>query len=328
MANSSPLRLPLKAVGKVMTMRVPIISIGSTVEDAENLLRKNAEDFDAFDYIYITNTQGKLAGILPIKILFKHSKSTKITEIMTKNPITINPHIAQERAAYLALKNNVKAVPVVDESGLLLGTITSHEILRILYDETQEDLFHSIGVGKHEVTDNILTMSLLTSLKHRLPWLIIGLVGGMLTAGIVSHFEVTLAENLILAAFIPMIVYMGGAVKDQMQVFIIRDYATNPNIKFKRYFLKQIAIILCIAMVSSFILFGLSLFLYGNLKISNVLGIGLFCSLISTVVSGLAIPYFFIRLKSDPANASGPISSIIQDIIGVLIYFGIAALLI
>jgi magnesium transporter len=328
MANGSPLSLPRKAVGKIMTMRVPVISIGSTVDEAEDLLRKKSEDFDAFDYIYITNTQGKLAGILPLKVLLKHPRSTKITEIMTKNPITIRPHVSQERAAYIALKNNVKAVPVIDENDILLGTVTSHEILRILYDETQEDLFHSIGVGKHEVTDNILTMSLFTSLKHRLPWLIIGLVGGMLTAKIVSHFEATLAENLILAAFIPLIVYMGGAVKDQMQVFIIRDYATNPDIKFKMYFLKQIAIIFFIGIISSLLLFGLSFFLYGNLKVSNVLGIGLFCSLISTVVSGLAIPYFFIKLKSDPANASGPISSIIQDVIGILIYFGIAAMLI
>jgi magnesium transporter len=327
MANGSPLALPHKASGKVMTMKVPIVSGGATMEDVQSLLKKDAKKYDSIDCIYIVNTQNKLTGVCSVKEILSHAKSVKITDIMKKNPIVIHSHAHQERIAYAALKNNLKSVPVIDENGVFLGAVTSHEILNILYNETQDDLFHSAGVRKHNATDNILTISIWKSLRHRLPWLIVGLIGGIFAAEIVGYFEDTLEKHIILATFIPLIVYMADAVKTQMEIFIVRDMANDPNIKFKKYFIKQLAVVFALGIITSLLLMLISSFIYGDAKISTVLGVGLFCAIISSMFAGLAIPYLFGKIKIDPANASGPIATIIQDISSIVIYFLVASYL-
>lgn len=328
MAHSSPLALPSKAAGKVMTTKVPVVTIGATIADAERMLLKDARKYETINYLYVINTKGKLVGVLSVKELFSHPKSAKITDIMGKNPVFVHAHAHQERVAYESLKYNIKAMPVTDKKGVFLGVVESDDILRVLYEEMQDDLFHSAGVHKHGVTDNVLTISVWRALKHRLPWLLIGLLGGILAAKIVGQFEDTLEKNIILAAFIPLIVYMADAAKTQMEIFIIRDIATNPNLEFKKYFLKQLTVVLFLAIITSGTLALIGRFIYQDATISMILGIGLFCAILSSVFSGLLVPYLFSKMRLDPANASGPIATIIQDISSIVIYFLVATWLI
>ena len=325
MAHGSPLALPNKSAGKIMTTKVPVITIGATIADAEKLLLKYASKYETINYLYVINTKGKLAGVCSVKELFAHPKSTRITDIMHERPVSVRIQTTQERVAYDALKYNIKAMPVVDKKGSFLGVVESDDILRILYEEMQDDLFHSAGVQMRNSTDNVLTISVWKSLRHRLPWLIIGLFGGILAAKIVGYFEDTIEQNLILATFIPLIVYMADAAKTQMEIFIIRDLATNPELKFKKYFFKQLIVILSLATITSAILAIIGKFLYQDIKVTMILGVGLFCAILSSVFSGLIIPYLFSKLKVDPANASGPIATIIQDISSIVIYFLIAS---
>lgn len=325
MTHGSPLALPGKAAGKVMTTKVPVITIGATIFDAEKLLLKDAKKYETINYIYVVNTKGKLVGVCSVKELFSHSKSTKITDVMKEKLVVVHMQTDQERVAYDALKYNIKAMPVVDKKGSFLGVVDGDDILRILYEEMQDDLFHSAGIQRHNSTDNVLTISVWKSLKHRLPWLLIGLAGGLLAAKIVEYFENTLEQNIILATFIPLIVYMADAAKTQMEIFIIRDLATNPELKFKKYFLKQLIVILSLALITSAILAIAGKFLYQDVKVTMILGVGLFCAILSSVFSGLIIPYLFSKIKVDPANASGPIATIIQDISSIVIYFLVAS---
>jgi magnesium transporter len=324
MAHGSPLALPKKAAGKLMTTKVPVITIGATIADTEKLLLKDSQKYETINYIYVINTKGKLVGVCSVKELFTNSKSAKITDIMEKHPVSVHVHTHQERVAYEALKYNIKAMPVTDKKGNFLGVVDSDDILSTLYEEMQEDLFRSAGVRRHGTSENVLTMSVWKSIKNRLPWLIIGLLGGLLAAKVVGSFEATLEKHIILAAFIPLIVYMADAAKTQMEIFIIRDFATNPDIQFGKYFLKQLTVILFLAVITSIVLFVAGKILYQDLKISMILGIGLFSVFISSVFPGLLIPYFFTKIKLDPANASGPVSTIIQDIFSIIIYFCIA----
>jgi len=324
MAHGSPLSLPNKSAGKVMTTKVPVITIGATIADAEALLLKEAKKYKTINYLYIVNTKGKLVGVLPVKELFANSKRAKITDIMEKNPIFVHTHSHQARVAYEALKYNIKAMPVTDKQGKFLGVVDGDDILATLYEEMQEDLFHSAGVRRHSISENVLTMSVWRSIKARLPWLVIGLFGGLLAAKVVGRFESTLEENIILAAFIPLIVYMADAAKTQMEIFLIRDLATSPNIQFGKYFLKQLIVILLLAVITSVVLLVAGKLIYHDLRISLILGIGLFSVFVSSIFPGLLIPYFFTKIKLDPANASGPISTIIQDLFSIIIYFLIA----
>ena len=174
------------------------------------------------------------------------------------------------------------------------------------------------------VPDDIFKLPLKKSLEHRLPWLLLGMLGGILAAKIIGSFELVLKKNLILAAFIPLIVYMSDAVGTQLEAFIIRDLTVNPKFKFSRYFFKQGQVLGLLALVISLILYIITYFLYADLKFSLVLSVALFVAVFSSVLTGLLMPYLFSRFRFDPANASGPIATVIQDILSVLIYFLVA----
>ncbi|OGD86068.1 hypothetical protein A2164_00550 [Candidatus Curtissbacteria bacterium RBG_13_35_7] len=180
---------------------------------------------------------------------------------------------------------------------------------------------------KKQTIDDVMKIPLNKSIKHRLPWLFIGLTGGLFAAHIIDAFDKVLKQNLILAAFIPLIVYMSDAVGTQMEAFAIRDFAIHPQRKFFRYFLKHLLITFTIASILGLFLFLYSFIVYKNLLLGFVLAFSMSFSILSSVVTGLFLPLIFNKLHFDPANASGPIATIIQDILSVIIYFSIASYL-
>lgn len=310
-----------------MITDIPTIDEGMTIDDVRKFIEKETRRFRTIDYLYLVDHEKLFVGVLSIKDLFRHHGKTPIREIGKKNPlIAVRPATDQERAVYLALKHKIKAIPVVDHGGVFLGVIPNDTILSILYHEAKEDLLRLAGIHhRRAFVDHVLTIPVLESIKHRIPWLLIGLGGGLVAAKIIGFFENTIQKNLILAAFIPLIVYMGDAVGTQMEAFIIRDLAVEPRLSFRRYFTKQFLTVSAIAILLGLILILVSTIVYGKLAIGFVLGISLFAAILSSVVSGLLIPYLFSRMKFDPANTSGPIATIFQDIMSILLYFGIAS---
>jgi magnesium transporter len=313
---------------KILITKVPLVDISKSIGEAQEYLFKNIKKFTSVHYIYIIDKSRHLKGILSIHELLKHHVKVKISDVMHRNVYVAHPGTDQEAVAHLALKYDIVAVPIVDKYGIFIGAVPSEKILSVMYKETREDLLKISGVHHPgDGTDDIMRMSPFRSLKHRLPWLILGLIGGMLAAQIVGVFENTLEKNIILAAFIPLIVYMGDAVGTQMEAFIIRDYALNPAIQFVKYFFKHLIVVLMIGVLTSIALFGFATIFYHNVQISNVLSIALFIAILSSMTTGLIVPFIFTKFKQDPANASGPVATIIQDILSVTIYFTIATVL-
>lgn len=320
---------PAGSAGRLIISNVPVVSPDFSIKQTEEYLLENVKQFETINYIYVAYKNGKLAGVISIKDTLRHPQRALIGEVMIKDLVVAHPYTDQERVVYLALKKNIKAVPVINKEGIFLGIVPSDVILEIAYDEAGEDLLGLAGVTGFKLDkklDNTMDLSLTTLLKHRLPWLFIGMLGGLLTAQIVGLFERTLAENLILASFIPLIVYMGGATLAQTQAFFIRDLALSPKLNFAKYFFKQLAITLFIALFISISLFIFGLLFFNNPAIIQVLAVALFAAIFSSIISGLIIPFVFNSLKMDPANASGPIATIIQDLMGVTLYFVIATL--
>lgn len=173
--------------------------------------------------------------------------------------------------------------------------------------------------------DDEIHISIFKALKHRLPWLLLGLLGGIFSAQIIEGFEKVLKENLILAAFIPLIVYMADAVGTQTESFIIRDSAMHPRMRMPRYFIKQFLIISVIGIVLSGGLFAFGIYEYNSVKMATTLAISLFMAIISSVTTGLFVPVIVEKLHIDPANVSGPVATIIQDIVSITIYFIVAS---
>ncbi len=312
------------SIGNHLTAKVPIVPLSFDLVDTRKYLEKNIKNFDSIDYIYVVD-KNSLLGVFSSKRLYSLPGKTKVDKISTKSLHTVKPTDKREYAAYLSLEHGLSSIPIVDKDNIFLGIVTRHTILQILHKKHLEDAFSVAGIHKsHAHIDNIFQISIFQSIRHRIIWLIIGLLGGILAAEIIGSFETTLQQNLILAAFIPLIVYIADAVGTQLEAFAIRDFSLYKDISFHFYFIKQFSIVLIIAiLLGAITTIATSFFI--NPIVSLVVGISIFGATLSSIITGLFIPFTFRKLKMDPVNGSGPIGTIIQDILSIVIYFGIAS---
>ena len=309
------------------TLAVPIVNADDTIEKVEKLLKTDVKKFKSISNIFVVDSSQNFLGSFPITRLYSEVSTTTSKELIQgKKQVTVRPLTRTHHLALTAIDNNLTAIAVVDDTGKFLGAVVSQEIFKILDNQALEHTLKLGGVSrKHR--QNLLSIPITTSLKHRLPWLMLGLIGGIATAGLVRSFESTLERNLILAAFIPLVSYMADAVGTQMEAFIIRDVAVDPKLDFKKYFIKQFKIIGIIAVLMSAVLYLVSIFLYHDPSLSLVVSLGLLIAVVSSILTGMMIPYYFSKLKFDPADASGPIATILQNILSLLIYFSIATII-
>jgi magnesium transporter len=322
-------KYPPSTVGHRMVVDVPIVHEKHTLAEVRAVIERHSGWFNTINYIYVLDDDRKLTGVLSIRDLFLHPAHAVAKDVCKSSSlVTVRPHAHQERGAYLALKNNIKAVPVVDEERRFLGELPNDAIMTIMYTEMHEDALRMAGITHEGGTQsNVLTLSLFSSFKHRILWLIIGLAGGLLTANIIGAFEETIAENLILAAFLPLIVYMSSAVGTQMQSYVIRDLAVDHKLPFAKYLARNIVIVIAIAIVLGLLLAAATTILHNHPQAGIAIGIALVGSTMSSVLTGLLLPYGFSKFSLDPADVSGPVATIIQDIISIVIYFGVATAL-
>lgn len=316
---------PKDAVGYHLTVRIPIVKSTATVEKLGHLLKDHIRSFDTIHYLYVVDRLGKLIGIVSVKDLYRHDPHTPVKKIATTDGIiTIRPEEPQDKAAYLALKHDIKAIPVVSKTGILLGVVPGDTILKILYRDTREDLLRLAHIRKgREPFDHVLTTPISRLIGHRAPWLFLGLLGGFISVHIISRFEATLEANVILAAFIPLVVYMSDAIKTQMEIFLIRDIAIERNLRFVRYFIKQGFVTLCLSLLFSGSLFLFTWLFEGDAELATAVALALGIAIISSLATGLLVPYLFSRTRLDPANTSGPIATVLQDIVSISLYFAV-----
>lgn len=311
--------------GYDLTRQVPLILESWTVAQTIKSIEKRIAQLETIDYIYVINAKNQLIGVFSSKSLYRRNKNIKVRDLCRPPFITIGPEENEENAAYLSLKYSISTIPVVDEHNAFLGVITRDKILAILHRKHLEDKFVRAGIHRaHVEYDNLLKTSTWQSVKHRILWLFIGLAGGFLAAHIIGSFEQILQQNLIIASFIPLVAYIANAVGTQLETFAIRDFALFRKVNFSKYFFKQLFIVFLIAIVLGTTATVMAAILYQQPHISFILGIAVFIAIISSIITGLFIPFQFRKWKSDPANGSGPIGTIVQDILSVTIYFLVA----
>lgn len=164
-------------------------------------------------------------------------------------------------------------------------------------------------------------------IKTRVTWLLIGLVLSLCIAQVIKGFETTLTENLILASFIPLVVYMSDAVGTQMEAIIIRELNKKQKFHFTKFFHQQVIIVVSIAVIIGIVACAGVSFLNHSFNLGVVVGLSLIGGILSSLVTGTLLPYFFWKLHNDPAEASGPIATALQDLMSILIFFLIAQML-
>jgi magnesium transporter len=306
-----------------MTSTVPRVQPQDKVDSIKQLLSTQACQLGNIDYIYVVNGQGHLDGVLSIKEVFC-SLDSEVTarEIMKQDLVVASPSTHQERVVYLALSHGIKAVPVVDEDGLFQGVVPYDQILRIFNHEVQSDVFKFGGIF-HKVGKEYTSIQSSTRMmiRSRLPWLVVGVLGGTMAAGLIGYFENLLSEYLVLAFFIPVMVYMSDAAGTQSEALIIRSLALDPKLAMKSYFIRELQVAGVIGLVSGVLAAFTSLLGWTQPVLSLIVGFSMFISIISSVAIATVAPLIFYKLKYDPAVATGPLATIVSDITTLAIYF-------
>ncbi|MFP4539738.1 MAG: magnesium transporter [Candidatus Paceibacterota bacterium] len=297
---------------------------GETLSDIEKKIRSEVEHMDMLQYVYVLDADNKLKGVFSMRDLFSNSPEALAEDVMSSSLVTVLPLTDQEAAASIAVQNNIRAMPVVKEDGTFQGVITSDLILDVLSEEHSEDLLLLGGIQKIYSAGSMFKDRLHILLVARLPWLLIGLGGGLLAALTVERFEEMLESYIILAFFLPLVVYMSDAVASQTLTIFIRAIAIDHSFSYKRYIIREMGLALLLALILGGLLFLLSFLWFKELHFSAVLGIALFSAVLVAVIVALFMTIILDFLKKDPAMGSGPFATIIIDIITILIYFSIS----
>lgn len=313
---------PPETVGSRMSTKLPVCKPDDTFE---SILASLSDDgWQSTRNIYVLGPHRKLLGYIDVGDLMRTKPGTKASALMQEATVTLHPHADQEKAIFLAAKDDVVTIPVTDHDGRFLGTITAHTIIDIMHEEHMEDALMSAGIrGKGSDIVKLATSRAGRVFTTRAPWLVLGMVFGLSLGFIASLFEETLSSSIALAYFIPVVAYIADSVGTQSSAIAVRALATL-KLNYLMYASKELVVgVLLGAMLGT--LGGLGALLISRAPdVALAVGIALFAA--STVATTLAsfIPFLFKKLGKDPALGSGPLATALQDVISVAIYFMVA----
>ena len=286
-------------------------------------MRQQAEEVTRVHSIYVVDNEGKLKGRLSLKDLLMASTRSKIAEVYIPKVDFVDVHDKAEEVANVMRKYDLEAIPVIDERGVLVGRITIDDIVDVIKEEADKDYQLAAGITQDvEAGDSIVQLT-----KARLPWLFLGLIGGMGAFLIMKNFENSFQENSFLFFFTPLIGAMAGNVGVQSSAIIVQGLA-NDDVKgsIKSRLIKEMFLALLNGVVLTIFLFFF-VFAYEQEFIKALaVSISLIVVIVVAGLIGTFIPLFLNKRGIDPAIATGPFITTSNDIFGILIYFSIAKL--
>lgn len=308
--------------GGIMTTEYISLKATMPVKEAMMHVKEQAPDAETIYVIFIVNDNKQLAGVLSLRDLIVAENDAYIEDIMSERVISANAADDQEDVAQKMRDYDFIAMPVVDYQDHLLGIITIDDILDVMDEEASEDYSRLAGVSDVDATND----SIIKTARKRLPWLIILTFLGMITATILGSFEDTLSQVALLAAFIPIISGMSGNSGTQSLAVSVRNISTGEiyeQSKFK-VALRETGSGFLSGLICSILLFLIIMILYGQPILAVIVGASLTIAMTVGTLVGSMIPLVMDKLKIDPAVASGPFITTINDIVSMLIYFGLA----
>ncbi len=307
-----------------ITDKVPILKKDIKVESALHSIRLNASKYETINYAYVVDEQNRLIGVLSIKELFASKKDRLIHDIMTREIVKAYPNETQERVVLRSLKYNIKAVPVVDKSERFLGVVPSDRLISILHEEATDNLMKIAGIHHHKkISDG--TMSIVTA---RIPWILFGLIGGVLSALIIDAFSGILETLLVFVFYIPVIMNISGSIGNQAGIIYIKNRTLGMIGNWMTYFISDLKVGGAIALVSGIVMTVVETVWHGNPAIGFVIGCAMFITTATGLMIGLIIPILLERIGNDPAIGAGPVVTAFVDMSSLLIYFGVVYVLI
>ena len=321
------------SAGGVMTRRFIALNKELTIAEAvERIRRRKFEQLNP--KIYVTDEQGILVGFVPLGKMFARDTSQKLRDIMLTRFISVTANMDQEEVAHVAMKYDVFNMPVVDDSGRIVGVITHDDILDVIQEEATEDAFIRGGTGVEELEERtVMGVS-----KVRLPWLFASWLGGLGAFVIIERFSTGLEKIAVLSAFIPIIMGMGGNAGNQAATVIVRGLALGAvnardimSVLWREVrvgiLLGALYGVLLGTVVHFYMLYVRHIVFVSAMNIGLVAGISILLVMTVGVAVGAFFPMFFKRINYDPAIATAPFVATALDIGGILIFFVVAKIL-
>ena len=319
------LAYPEESAGRIMSSDFLALDETTTAGDAISAIQlANEEDLDVPFYLYVIDEGERLKGVVSLKQLILMKPKSKLKELMTTEIYKVDVFTDQEEVAAVVADYNLLAIPVVDETDKLVGVVTVDDIIDIIQEEATEDIYKLAGVTQ----DYSPELGLKESLFKRLPWLFMSLFTTSLSAVVVSLFQGTIEDIIILAILMHIIPAIGGVVGNQTVAIMVREIVLG-NLEWKRsrkILLKELVVSLGSGISIGIVASIITSIIYNRLDVGIIFGISIIINLFIAALFGTMIPLFLKKLKLDPALASGMIVTMVTDVMGLFSFLGLAAL--
>ena len=312
--------------GGIMVPDFIALRENTTAREAIESLQKEHLDVEMPFYLYVVDSNGKLIGVSSLRQLVVVSPETPLKDFMATDVFTVKTDTDQEEVAKIVARYDILAVPVVDDTNQLVGIVTVDDVIDIIREEATEDILKMAGVGGEEFVE---TQSVFRSTRIRLPWLFASCIGGLIAFLIIGRFEGSLNKLVYLAAFIPVIMGMGGNIGTQTSTIVVRGLATGRlNIRDTwSVVFKELAIGFILGVVYGILVGLVAQLRYSTFQVAISVGLAVISSMSVAALVGSLVPMGFARINVDPAVATGPFVTTAIDIVSVYFYFKIATTL-
>jgi len=299
---------------------VPVASPRTTARE----LRQSLEGvhFESATHIGVCE-DGKLVGVLRVEELFRAAANDQVGDIMDADPPVVAPGVDQEKAAWKAVEHGDSALAVVDNEGRFIGFLPPDRLLAVLLHEHEEDMARVGGFMRDSSMARTASEEpVIMRFWHRVPWLLLGLAGAMLAADIIGLFERQLQANIMIAFFIPGIVYLADAVGTQTEALVIRGLSVG--VPIGHVVRREILTGLFVGATLALVFFPLGLWRWSENALAVAVTLSIFAACATASFIALALPWLLNRWGIDPAFGSGPLATVSQDLLSVIIYLAIA----
>jgi magnesium transporter len=317
MATAALTRTPETASAHLVT-RLPLARPGDGVGTI--LARLPGSGCELVDTVYVVDEAHRLVGLAPLARLLAAAAPVAIETVMSRRFPAVGPNTDQEHVALAALEHAITAVPVTDVDGRLLGAVSPHALVSILYQEHAEDLHRLAGIRREltRATDAIEAPPSRQA-RDRLPWLLVGLAGSMVATIVMSRFEAALRAQVAIAFFVPGIVYLADAMGTQAEAVAVRGLSLS-RASLRHLLWDEIGTGVLIGLVLAAVSYPAVLLGFGDGGLALAVAVALVAAGTVATSIGLLLPWILARLGTDPAFGSGPLATVIQDVLSLLIY--------
>lgn len=317
---------PPESVGRLMTPDYIRINEGWTCKQALEHIRKYGRDSEIFNILYVTDRSGKLIDIVRMRRLIMADPDTLIKSMLNYNCVSISAYEDREVAVEMIQRYDINALPVLDSDGILLGIVTVDDILDVAEEEVTEDIQKGAAVAPLETRYSVATTFHL--FRKRIGWLLILIFVGLISAKVISHYEDYMVEFITLALFMPLVIASGGNCGAQSATLMVRAIATG-DLEPKNWLIavgKELVVGTLLGLAMALIAAGAGQLYGGDYKLTLIVGLSTVAIVFVANSFGALLPFVLSQLKIDPAAASSPLITSIMDVLGLIIYFSIAAI--